>query len=992
LLEAIESEVTVVGTGFGGSVAACRLSQAGKDVLVLERGRRFEAQDFPPLPVDSALLPDTKHWAWQGDHGLWDVEDLEEIVSVQAAGYGGGSLIYANVHLRPPAEVFADKWPDGYSLEKLDPFYDLAAYMLDATPITESPFFHKLVKTEQLRQVAKRLEREDGFFYPPLAINYSKRENAHGKVQKECNGCGRCCTGCPETAKNTLDYNYLALAERFGARVRTQFEVLEIEALPDGQGWQLSCVDHVLSVTRVVKTKTLFLCAGALHSSRLLSGAKFGNGGRAAQELVGVGYFPNADALGIIYDTEHPQYPSYGPTITNATVHWSNAEKPAGEPGFFMIQDGGYAREVERLAGTLRARLWTGRNRLTDSGNAEIPGTELSPPPAPKNQKNGYAAPPQPSILDSFLLATLGGAFKDVASDDLRAALPEFLEEVKALVLLPEVVDNTIERALLARLSWLPARLRQFCVRLCKRFAYSALGNREKLSDEAFKALSSGSGLGPGAIAERVLGYDSTRADHRVVLLGMGRDRTRGVLHYDANTGRMIADLDLFHLAPRYTAEELLMSDVAKTLGGELRVNPAWAFLGKPITVHSHGGCRMSDDPALGVTDANGRVHGCTGLYVCDGSLLCASVGVNPSATITAIAERNVLAFIRQEKPNWPANDDSAGAQSYAVHLVEATRAAETAKKKKFVRRLPSCAEVPFQSRPLTASFSETMQGFYAPGTPAPDRDASGNDGNETDPRPEHDEFYRIAEIAGRPSYPLELQLNAVAPISEGFYDDENHTIGLAGTIRVRLPGEAEPAARDTTGTLSLFVPRYKPYALEDGAKKQAQEASVGAYKSVKAPGDLVRRGEPPPREERLMKYDLAFEAGGKSWALHGYKRMSLEPGVNAWRDTTSLFVTLLGPDAAGAPSVVAGIGAIHVDLTSFLFGQLHSVTASEAARPGDPAGVHRAIDPARLTWAVAKFSTFFFGSLQRIYVPEVGTLLDTLFHPRKINVNYKRR
>ncbi|HEY4105133.1 MAG TPA: GMC oxidoreductase [Polyangiaceae bacterium] len=990
--EAIESEVTVVGTGFGGAVAACRLSQAGMNVLVLERGRRFEAQDFPPLPADSALLPDTKHWAWQGDHGLWDVEDLEEIVSVQAAGYGGGSLIYANVHLRPPGEVFADKWPKGYDLERLAPFYDLAAYMLDATPISESALFHKLVKTEQLRKVAAQLGREDGFFYPPLAVNYNKRENAHGKVQKECNGCGRCCTGCPETAKNTLDYNYLAVAEKFGARVRTQFEVIDIEELPDGAGWQLSCVDHVLSVTRVVKTKTLFLSAGAVHSSRLLSRAKLLDGARATQERVGVGYFPNADALGIIYDTEHPQYPSCGPTITNATVHWSSAEKPSREPGFFMIQDGGYAREVERLAGTLRARLWTGRNRLTGSGPAQIAQSELGPLPAPKSLQNGHAAPAQPSIVDSFLLAALGGAFKDVASDDLRAALPQFLEEVKALVLLPELVDNTIEQALQAKFSWLPTGLRKLLVRGLKWFAYFALGNREKLADDAFKALTSGSGLGPDAIAARVLGYDAARADHRVVLLGMGRDRTRGVLHYDANTGRMIADLDLFHLAPRYTAEELMMSDMAQALGGELRVNPAWSFLGKPITVHSHGGCRMSDDPAHGVTDANGRVHGCQGLYVCDGSVLCASVGVNPSATITAIAERNVLAFIRQTKANWPTGDDGAGAQSYAAHVTAAESAAETAKRKQFARSLPRCAEVPLRSRPLTASFSETMQGFYAPGTPAPDRDTRGNDGNEADPHPEDDELYRIAEIAGRPGYPLEVQLKAVAPISEGFYEDENHSIDLSGTIRVRLPGEAAPTARETKGTLSLFVPRYKPYALEDGPKKRAQEASVGTYKSVKAPGNLVRRGEPPPCEERLMKYDLRFEVDRKNWALHGYKRMSLEPGVNAWRDTTSLFVTLLGPDASGAPAVVAGIGAIHVDLTGFLFGQLHSVTVSEAERPGDGASAHRAVDPARLTWSVAKFSTFFFGSLQRIYVPEVGAVLDTLFHPRKTNVNYQRR
>jgi hypothetical protein len=368
-------------------------------------------------------------------------------------------------------------------------------------------------------------------------------------------------------------------------------------------------------------------------------------------------------------------------------------------------------------------------------------------------------------------------------------------------------------------------------------------------------------------------------------------------------------------------------------------------------------------------------------------------VGVNPSATITAVAERNVLAFIQQTKPGWPANDDSPGAVSYAAHVSAAEAWAAAADQSHWLKTPPRTPQVPIESKPLRASFSETMQGFYLPGAPAPARSAGRDDGNEQDNHPEHDEAYRIAEIAGRPDHPIEVQLTAVAPIFEGFYDDENHSIALTGTIKLRLPGGAELVTRATTGTLELFVPRYKPYALAEGPKKFAQEASVGPYKSARPPGNLVRKAAPPPREERLMKYRLAFEADGAEWALHGYKRMSLEPGVNAWRDTTSLFVTLLGPErAGGSATAVRGIGAIHVDLTGFLFGQLHSVTAAEAEPAGVTSAAHAPVDPARLTWAVAKFSAFFFGTLQRIYVPEVGTLLDTLFHPRKTNVNDKRR
>jgi len=996
LLDEIESDVTVVGTGFGAAVAACRLSQAGLGVLVLERGRRFEAQDFPPLPSDSALLPETKHWAWQGDHGLWDVEDLEELVSVQAAGYGGGSLIYANVHLRPPPEVFEDKWPEGYGAESLAPYFDLAAYMLGLAPITESGLFHKIVKADQLRKAVDRLGRSESFFHPPLAVSYATRENAHGRMQKECNGCGHCCTGCPETAKNTLDYNYLAVAEKFGARVRTQCEVLEIEELADGAGFRLDCADHLLGQRRTVRTKTLFLCAGAVHSTRLLSRAKLQESGRAAQQRAGVGYFPNADALGIIYDTEHPQYPSFGPTITTSTVHWAKSgptphAPPPPSQGFFLVQDGGYAREIERMAGTLRAALWTGRNRLTRSGRSLVEAAEHAPTPEATVEYRG--APPAPSAVDAFLLAGSSGAFSGIASDELKAALPGFLEEIKSLVLMPSIVDSTIELALEAKFKRLPAWLRGWLVRVGKWFAYSALGSREQLADGALRAVLSGSGLKPPELAAKVLGYDATNADHRVVLLSMGRDHTRGVLHYDPVSGRLIADLDLFHLAPRYTAEELLMSDIAKTLGGELRVNPAWSFLGKPITVHSHGGCRMSDVPEHGVTDARGRVHGCPNLHISDGSILCASVGVNPSATIAAVAERNVLAFIREQKPRWPEGDDSAGALSYAAQVAGAKGWAQTASDKGWVKTPPRSAELPFQSRPLTATFRETMQGFYSPDA-RPPGEADASSGNADDSHPDHDEAYRLAEIAGRPRYSLEVQLKATAPINEGFYEDENHTIFLDGTISLCLPGERTVTTAKTAGTLELFVPRYKPYALEEGPKKRAQEASVGPYKSVRGPGNLLHQGAPPPRSERLMKYRLAFEVNGAPWALHGYKRMSLEPGVNAWRDTTSLFITLLGPgsgsdDSPARANEVRGIGAIHVDLTGFLFGQLHSVTA-EPACPSN--GTHEPVDPARLTWSVAKFSSFFFGSLQRIYVPEVGAVVDTLFHPRKTKIDYQRR
>src|SRR5471032_1613355 len=107
-------DAIVIGTGFAGAVTACRLVEAGLKICVLERGRRYGPDDFPKYPAEDLFVheggeketfappPDFSRFLWNLDHGLCDIRDLGDTLSVQAAGYGGGSLIYANVHLRPP--------------------------------------------------------------------------------------------------------------------------------------------------------------------------------------------------------------------------------------------------------------------------------------------------------------------------------------------------------------------------------------------------------------------------------------------------------------------------------------------------------------------------------------------------------------------------------------------------------------------------------------------------------------------------------------------------------------------------------------------------------------------------------------------------------------------------------------------------------------------------------------------------------------------------
>ena len=118
-------DVAVVGSGFGGSILACRLAQAGRSVCVLERGRRWNATDFPRSP--SQVGRDGFWNVDDGRFGLMEYRAFKQMHVIQGSGVGGGSLHYFNVHIRPPARIFKDpRWPKRVKLSLLKPYYDLA--------------------------------------------------------------------------------------------------------------------------------------------------------------------------------------------------------------------------------------------------------------------------------------------------------------------------------------------------------------------------------------------------------------------------------------------------------------------------------------------------------------------------------------------------------------------------------------------------------------------------------------------------------------------------------------------------------------------------------------------------------------------------------------------------------------------------------------------------------------------------------------------------
>ena len=253
----LEYEMAVIGSGFGGAILACRSARKwpGK-VLLLERGKRYPMGSFPRSPHGLATnfwnLPSEdrarpRHVARQDElHGLFDIRNYAHLDAVLCAGLGGGSLIYANVFLEPPDEVFAAGWPQGWHKERLRPYYDVAKAVLGArtVPQDDDPR-RRILRTQLFQQVAARQGRpfrlaEINVFFGndhdrPLPIG-AQELNRYGAPQTSCVYCGECDVGCNTHSKNTLDLNYLYVAERrYQAKVLTEHLATSIVPLgPDG--------------------------------------------------------------------------------------------------------------------------------------------------------------------------------------------------------------------------------------------------------------------------------------------------------------------------------------------------------------------------------------------------------------------------------------------------------------------------------------------------------------------------------------------------------------------------------------------------------------------------------------------------------------------------------------------------------------------------------------------------------------------------------------
>jgi cholesterol oxidase len=233
---AFDYDVIIVGSGFGGSVSALRLAEQGLSVAVLEQGRRVTAQDMARAAHDAKAL------TWMpalGRYGFLAQDVYQHLGVVRGIGVGGGSLVYAAVLLEPGAGFYNDPaWkelsPDWAA--ELAPYYATARQMLG---VNENP--HRGIQDHWLQQTAERLGAEQSFGGVPQGIYFGDSTEpadpffaGRGPLRKGCNKCGQCITGCAHGAKNSLDKNYLYLAEALGVEVIAESQVTHIEPLDDG--------------------------------------------------------------------------------------------------------------------------------------------------------------------------------------------------------------------------------------------------------------------------------------------------------------------------------------------------------------------------------------------------------------------------------------------------------------------------------------------------------------------------------------------------------------------------------------------------------------------------------------------------------------------------------------------------------------------------------------------------------------------------------------
>ena len=423
-MEDTHFDAVVVGSGFGGSVLAYRLAEAGKSVCVLERGKPYPPGSFPRSPRELGKA----FWdPSEGLYGMFNLWSFKGIGALVSSGLGGGSLIYANVLLRKDEKWFVQEdlakggyehWP--VTRADLDPHYDAVEKMLNAQryPFEHEPF-DRSSKTAAFREAAGKLDRE--WILPPLAVTFANKgedpavgvpireehPNLHGLPRYTCRLTGECDIGCNFGSKNTLDYNYLSAAKRHGAEIWTRREVRSF-APREGGGYVVRYVEHdVADEGRKLDTRNpgvrpvreltcdrLVLSAGSLGSTYLL--LKSSRDFPGLSPRLGSRFGGNGDLLTFALKASYPDGSprpldaEFGPVITSA-IRVPDA-LDGGEGRGFYVEDAGFPQFMSWIIQTTQGpgALWRYRKlaaRILLSLCCAASRRATSPPRSPSSSR-----------------------------------------------------------------------------------------------------------------------------------------------------------------------------------------------------------------------------------------------------------------------------------------------------------------------------------------------------------------------------------------------------------------------------------------------------------------------------------------------------------------------------------------------------------------------------------------------------------------------------
>ncbi len=342
-----DCDFAIVGSGFGGSVSAMRLTEKGYAVRVLEMGKRWNKEDFAESTWD------LRRYFWRpslGMYGILQMTMVKDAFFLHGAGVGGGSLVYANTLIEPPAEAFADARWIGFDWKTaLAPHYVTAKRMLGAV---ESQV---LVETDRLlKKIVDDMGRGDTFHKHTVGVYFGapgKTEpdpffGGEGPERTGCTLCGGCMVGCRVGAKNTLDRNYLYFAEKGGAQVEPESRVVDIKpvAKEDGGGYELTIEKSVgfFRTQRTLRARGVVLSAGSYGTVELLMKCRENGSLPRLSPQLGTYLRTNSEALLAVRSRRGDVDYSKGIAITSGAMvddktHIEIVRYPAGSDSMAML-------------------------------------------------------------------------------------------------------------------------------------------------------------------------------------------------------------------------------------------------------------------------------------------------------------------------------------------------------------------------------------------------------------------------------------------------------------------------------------------------------------------------------------------------------------------------------------------------------------------------------------------------------------------------------